>query len=50
MGSPIYPYLCSCQLSGTDYGRYELYYFHDIAPGYQSGIAQGVLGGLSALY
>jgi hypothetical protein len=32
------------------YTRYELYYFHDIAPGYQSGLAQGVLGGLSALY
>ncbi len=32
------------------YGRYELYYFHDIAPGYQSGLAQGVLGGLSALF
>jgi hypothetical protein len=32
------------------YGRYELYHFNDVAPGYQTGLAQGVLGGLSALF
>jgi hypothetical protein len=30
--------------------RYELYNFRDVAPGYQSGLAQGVLGGLVATY
>ncbi len=32
------------------YVRYELYNFNDVAPGYQTGLAQGVLGGLSALF
>jgi hypothetical protein len=32
------------------YFRYELYNFDDIAPGYQTGLAQGVLGGFSATY
>jgi hypothetical protein len=32
------------------YGRYELYDFNDEAPGYQTGLAQGVLGGFSALF
>jgi hypothetical protein len=32
------------------YVRYELYNFNDIAPSYQTGLAQGVLGGFSALY
>ncbi len=32
------------------YARYELYNFDDIAPGYQTGLAQGVLGGLSWLF
>ena len=32
------------------YGRYELYNFDDIAPGYQTGLAQGILGGFSALF
>ena len=32
------------------YFRYELYNFDDIAPGYQTGFAQGVLGGFSATY
>ena len=30
--------------------RYELYNFDDIAPGYQTGLAQGVLGGFLATY
>lgn len=32
------------------YVRYELYNFHDIAPGYQTGLAQGILGGFSAMF
>ena len=32
------------------YGRYELYNFRDVAPGYQTGLAQGILGGVSALF
>ncbi len=32
------------------YGRYELYNFDNVAPGYQSGLAQGILGGFSALF
>jgi hypothetical protein len=32
------------------YGRYELYNFSDMAPGYQSGMAQGILGGVSAMF
>ena len=32
------------------YGRYELYNFDDVVPGYQSGLAQGILGGFSALF
>ena len=32
------------------YGRYELYNFNDVAPGYQTGLAQGILGGFSALF
>jgi hypothetical protein len=34
----------------VNYYRYELYDFKDIAPGYQSGTAQGILGGLSAFF
>ena len=34
----------------VNYYRYELYNFKDISPGYQSGTAQGVLGGLSAFF
>jgi len=32
------------------YVRYELYNFNDVFPGYQTGLAQGVLGGFSALF
>jgi hypothetical protein len=32
------------------YVRYELYNFNDILPGYQTGLAQGVLGGFSAIF
>ncbi len=32
------------------YCRYELYNFEDVVPGYQSGLAQGILGGFSALF
>jgi hypothetical protein len=32
------------------YVRYELYNFNDIFPGYQSGLAQGILGGFTALF
>lgn len=32
------------------YGRYELYEFEDDAPAFQSGLAQGILGGVSALF
>ena len=32
------------------YVRYELYNFRDIAPGYQTGLAQGILGGFSAMF
>ena len=32
------------------YGRYELYNFNDVAPGYQTGLAQGILGGFSAMF
>jgi hypothetical protein len=32
------------------FGRYELYDFLDQEPGYQSGTAQGVMGGLSAMF
>ncbi len=32
------------------YGRYEVYNFDDVAPGYQTGLAQGILGGFSALF
>jgi hypothetical protein len=34
----------------VNYYRYELYDFRDIHPGYQSGTAQGILGGLSAFF
>jgi hypothetical protein len=34
----------------VNYYRYELYNFLDKAPGYQTGTAQGILGGLSALF
>jgi hypothetical protein len=34
----------------VNYYRYELYNFLDKSPGYQTGTAQGVLGGLSALF
>jgi hypothetical protein len=34
----------------VNYYRYELYDFRDIAPGYQTGTAQGILGGLSAFF
>jgi predicted porin len=32
------------------YTRYELYNFNDVEPGYQTGLAQGILGGFSALF
>jgi hypothetical protein len=32
------------------YARYELYNFNDVAPGYQTGLAQGILGGFSAMF
>jgi hypothetical protein len=32
------------------YVRYELYNFNDVAPGYQSGLAQGILGGFLAMF
>ena len=32
------------------YVRYELYNFNDIFPGYQTGLAQGVLGGFTAMF
>ena len=31
------------------YGRYELYNFNDVVPGYQTGLAQGILGDLGAV-
>jgi hypothetical protein len=34
----------------VNYYRYELYDFFDQSPGYQSGVAQGFMGGLSALF
>ena len=34
----------------VNYYRYELYDFLDQAPGYQTGTAQGILGGLSAMF
>lgn len=34
----------------VNYYRYELYNFLDKAPGFQTGTAQGVLGGLSAMF
>ncbi|MCC6123637.1 MAG: hypothetical protein IT426_01610 [Pirellulales bacterium] len=34
----------------VNYYRYELYDFNDISPGYQTGTAQGILGGLSAYF
>jgi len=34
----------------VNYYRYELYNFLDKAPGYQTGTAQGIMGGLSAMF
>jgi hypothetical protein len=34
----------------VNYYRYELYDFLDKAPGYQTGMAQGIMGGLSAMF